>query len=151
MKKLILSLIIFVALVGTTNAQDKKLQIKTGNSITGRVTFNAADTLSVNKTSYTIEFEAPQNYPSIQSTYLEVDSIAGTPSLTTHLLGSLWGTTWVAISDTLTWNGSGATKVIETNNTNTVSYRIFRQVINLTGTGVAKTAVTDSKLKLFFK
>lgn len=147
MKKLILSLIIFVALVGTTNAQDKKIQIKTGNSITGLVKFSAADTIAAGKTSYVLLVEAPQNYPCTQDVMITLDSIS-TPTASLQLAGSKFGNTYTSIGAALPYSGATADTTFIISNETANRYRYYRLTVTRSA---GKAAISDFKLKLYYE
>jgi hypothetical protein len=148
MKKIIIVLLGVFLFAFLSEAQDKTTSIDLGNTLKD-LSFSAADTVSNNKTTYTIEYDVPQKYSSVQDLTISFDSISGTPALKVHMLASKWKNTWIAISDTVTWNGSGPSKIIEVSNANTNNYRYFRHVVTVTGTG--KALITDNKFKIYFK
>jgi hypothetical protein len=147
MKKLILSLIVLIALVGTTNAQDKTLQIKTGNSITGRVTFDDADTIAAGKTSYILLVEAPQQHPCTQDLMISLDSIS-TPTASLQLAGSKFGSTYTSIGSAVPYSGSTADTTFIISNATENRYRYYRLTVTRSA---GKAAITDFKFKLYYE
>jgi len=107
MKRIIGLLVIFAALLFTTEvmAQSKKTLARDG--VNANFTLNASDTiLNTNTLRKTIVLGAKKSVQ-LYSVHVTLDSISGTPAHTVTLNGSMDNSNWTTIS-TVSWKGTTA-------------------------------------------
>ena len=146
MKKYLIFLAIFLlSVVGF--AQDKSFTIDVGRTL-GDMSFTAADTLNESE-EYWVEFNCAQDYPSTQSVYIDIDSIAGDP----HMYISLWGKkfageSYTSIGDSVSWFDASDT-TLTISNTTANRYRYY--AVYFRSNATAQTAqVSDIIFKIWY-
>jgi hypothetical protein len=152
---LIMSILIaFVAIGQQTDLRVSKLRssldavLDLDKNQTYFYTYPTATVDTVDNTwSYTIGVD---NSFDLTKQYVKVtlDSISGTPSVTTHLYGkTFWGDSWTSIANVV-WAGSSADTTFYITNATAVAYRFFSVglIADTTGNHVAKPSLIEFKL-----
>jgi hypothetical protein len=146
MKKTIMLLTFVFAVAMTNYGQDKTATINLGGTYQ-EASFNDADTITENRTLYTVQFNAAQNYPTTQDFLIAMDSIDA-PEMAVQLQGSKFGDSYSSIGSAVNWVGTTGDTTIVISNATANRYRIYRAVVTRTA-GEAK--VTVAALKLFYE
>jgi len=129
-------------------AQDKTGVIKTGKSYTN-LSFDAGDTLN-ESSIYWIEITAAQNYQTMQSVYIDIDSVSGsTPNVYIAVSGKLTSSSsWTALGDSVNWKGSADTTFTMTFTTPT-GYRYYKISFRSDATD-QQSLISDVQFKQWF-
>jgi hypothetical protein len=104
MKKTIMLLTFVFAVAMTNYGQDKTATINLGGTYQ-EASFNDADTITENRTLYTVQFNAAQNYPTTQDFLIAMDSIDA-PEMAVQLQGSKFGDSYSSIGSAVNWVGT---------------------------------------------